>query len=176
MRENFPASYKLVRASEGGNDDDPDDSGGRTSRGILQKEYTPWLKEKGRPNCDVWKAPEQDIHDIYFEEYWLPVADKLPIGVDYLFFDLHVNGGLGRAAKILQLAVGFTGKDVDGHVGPMTRAAVSAMDPVTLIKKFTSIKEDWYRSIAHGRNAKFLKGWINRSEDVLRDALKMVKG
>ena len=97
MESNFKASLDLVLKSEGGNDDDPQDHGGRTSRGITQREYDAWRREKGMLTQDVWKAPDSDIAMIYHDEYWRPWCDGMPMGVDYLFFDMSVNGGPGRA-------------------------------------------------------------------------------
>ena len=41
--QRFNACVQLVLQDEGGNDDDPDDPGGRTSRGIEQSEWDAWL-------------------------------------------------------------------------------------------------------------------------------------
>ena len=41
---NFDACVALVLASEGFNDDDPRDPGGRTSRGVTQREYDIWRR------------------------------------------------------------------------------------------------------------------------------------
>ena len=78
---NFPASLKLVLASEGGNDDDPLDHGGRTSRGITQREYDAWRSAKGLPIIDVWTAPQADVTTIYHDEYWNPYCDAMPTGI-----------------------------------------------------------------------------------------------
>jgi len=104
MRQNFPHALKLVLADEGGNVDDPDDHGGRTSRGIIQRVYTAWLREKGRPDKDVWTAPQADIDAIYFEDYWQPNCDRMPTGVDYLYFNMAVSAGPYRATVLLQRA------------------------------------------------------------------------
>ena len=40
--DRFPTSVALTLVSEGGNDDDPRDPGGRTSRGITQNEWNNW--------------------------------------------------------------------------------------------------------------------------------------
>ncbi len=44
MISNFAASLAFVLQDEGGNDDDPDDHGGRTSRGITQRVWDAWLQ------------------------------------------------------------------------------------------------------------------------------------
>src|SRR5882672_1863940 len=135
--DNFEASLKLLLKSEGGNDDDPSDHGGRTSRGITQREYNAWRQEKGLPPLDVWQAPQSDITAIYHEEYWGTVCDLLPIGVDYLYFDMAVNAGPFRAAVLLQRALGVA---ADGRIGPITRAAIKNANPRALISSYSSAK------------------------------------
>jgi len=43
---------------------------------------------------------------LYRKKYWDAVSgDKLPDGVDYAVFDLAINSGTGRAAKIYEKLV-----------------------------------------------------------------------
>jgi lysozyme family protein len=39
-------------------------------------------------------------------------ADALPAGVDLSVFDMGVNAGIWRSARLLQRALGFTGEEV----------------------------------------------------------------
>src|ERR1044072_6614153 len=98
----FKPSLAAVLKSEGGNDDDPADHGGRTSRGITQRDYAAGRKEPGQPTSDVWKAPQSETDAIYHDELWNPHCDLLPVRSDYMFFDMAVNAGPGRAAILLQ--------------------------------------------------------------------------
>lgn len=165
---NFQASLNLVLQSEGGNDDDPSDHGGRTSRGITQREYAAWRKEKGKPKLDVWRAPQSDIVTIYHDEYWQPLCDTLPVGIDYIVFNNNVLDGPVRSTILLQRALGVTH---DGRVGPITRAAIASADPKALIAKLSDESENFYRSL---HQPKFLKGWLNRVASVQSNASKMV--
>jgi lysozyme family protein len=167
MQQNFAASLNLVLQSEGGNDDDPADHGGRTSRGITQREYTAWLAEHGRPNADVWHAPQSDIEAIYHDEYWEPWCDMLPGGVDYIFFNNCVLDGPHRAIVLLQQALGVP---ADGRVGPLTRAAIKTCDPAATIARLSKASETFYRGLHQPR---FLKGWLNRVAFVEKNALDM---
>jgi len=173
MKDNFQPSLALVLKSEGGNDDDPVDRGGRTSRGIIQREYTAWLKEQGRPDGDVWKAPDSDISAIYHGEYWNPYCDVIPKGIDYDFFDLNVNHGPNMAVVLMQRALGVAD---DGRIGPITRNALAAADPKQLIPKITAARKAYYQAIIHSHpeQAKFKNGWNNRANDVEHAALAMV--
>ena len=105
MQSNFQPSLAFVLKDEGGNDDDPADHGGRTSRGITQREYDAWRGEQALPTQDVWDAPQTEIDSIYYEEYWYPLGNAFPTGIDYLYFDMAVNAGPNRAAILLQRAL-----------------------------------------------------------------------
>lgn len=165
---NFQASLAAVLKSEGGNDDDPSDHGGRTSRGITQREYDAWCVEKGHPKGDVWQAPQAYIDAIYHDEYWNPYCDGFPTGLDYLYFDMAVNAGPNRAAILLQRALGVND---DGRIGPITRAAIAKTDPKQLISAYSEVKAAFYRSL---HQPKYTKGWLNRTAEVARAASYMV--
>ena len=64
MQQNWPVCYKAVRVYEGGNDDDPRDPGGRTSRGIIQREYDAWRRGQNLLTCDVWSATDGEVEGV----------------------------------------------------------------------------------------------------------------
>jgi len=169
--DNFEASLKLLLKSEGGNDDDPSDHGGRTSRGITQREYDAWRMEQRLAKLDVWKASDQDVANIYHSEYWLPWCDLIPLGTDYLFFDMCVNSGPHEAILLGQRALGVT---ADGRVGAITRTAFKAAmaDPRGLAHKYADQKEAFYRAL---HQPKYTKGWLIRNKRVLGEALAMIQ-
>jgi len=168
MQSNFDKSLAFVLKDEGGNDDDPADHGGRTSRGITQNEYDAIRTKAGLPKQDVWTASDAEIATIYHDCYWLPECDDLPVGIDYMFFDMKVNSGPGRARVLLQRSLGV---QVDGVFGPITQAAVAKSDPASLIGYFTEEKRAFYKSLNQPR---FLKGWLNRCDHVQNNALTMI--
>lgn len=170
---NFKKSLAFVLIDEGGNDDDPTDHGGRTSRGVTQKEYDAWRSEQLLPSKDVWTASESDIEEIYHDEYWNPYCDNFPSGIDYLYFDMAVNAGPHRAAILLQRSLGLT---QDGRIGPITREAVAAADPFRLVHDYTDIKKHYYYAIVEAEpdQKRFLHGWLNRCDHVLKNALTMI--
>jgi lysozyme family protein len=86
-----------------------------------------------------------------------------------LVFDFAVNAGVGRSIKTLQSAVGVT---PDGGFGPLTMAAVQAIEPQELIERFSQAKEDFYRSL-NTFNV-FGKGWLHRVADVKLKANSMI--
>lgn len=170
MKENFQQSFKFVLADEGGNDDDPDDHGGRTSRGITQREYSAWLHEQGRQDDDVWRASPEDIEEIYHAEYWNPWCDQWPAGIDYCIFDMNVNAGPYRSTTLVQRTLGIA---EDGRIGPITRGAIARANPTDFIHKFANVKRTWYRSI---NQPKYTRGWLNRTNHVEANAISMLKG
>jgi lysozyme family protein len=173
MRTNFELSLKFVLEDEGGNDDDPVDRGGRTSRGITQREYDAWCALHKSPAGDVWKASNETIHNIYFQQYWLPNCDPLPIGTDYVLFDCSVLFGPHRATIFMQEAVDVS---ADGHFGVVTMQAVMAANPKILIESVTEKREAFYKEIERSNPSqkRFDKGWMNRAAAVKTRALSML--
>ncbi len=169
MKENFEASLNAVLQDEGGKDDDKLDHGGRTAFGITQHEYDAWRRENGLAPQDVFDITSSELETIYHDEYWEPYCDGLPVGVDYLFFDLAVNGGPHRAVTMLQRALGVT---IDGRIGPITRQAAAIADPISLIARFSNAKREWYRSL---HQPHFINGWLNRTAHVKTVAMQMTK-
>jgi len=175
MDSNFSTCYSWVRKSEGGNDDDPDDPGGRTSRGITQHEYNAYCAVQKMPQGDVWAASELSINAIYHMSYWLPYCEELPSGPDYVFFDENVNAGLHEAVLILQRALGVV---ADGHIGIITMNAIDKADPVRLINSMTDERKAVYKEIVrnHPRLRKYLNGWNERARECRVKALTLVGG
>jgi lysozyme family protein len=157
---------------EGGNDDDKDDPGGRTSRGIIQHEYDAYCDRRSKPRGDVWKATDAEIRDIYQENYWFRVrGDKLDAGVAMCLFDTSVNNGVGQCAKFVQRALGplYDGV-VDGDFGPKTFDGLAKVnDNDALIGKICEMRQGLFNEIAARRPAsrKFLGGWTSRNRDIL---------
>jgi lysozyme family protein len=169
MNTNWQKSFELMLQSEGGFVNHPRDPGGMTNLGVTKATWESWV---GREvdEAEMRRLTADKVEPLYKERYFDAVrGDELPIGLDYLMFDFAVNAGAGRAIKILQSAVGVT---PDGGFGPMTMAAVQAVDPNELIERFSQAKEDFYRSLT--TFATFGKGWLNRVADVKVKASAML--
>jgi lysozyme family protein len=173
VKTNFETALKFVLQDEGGNDDDPADRGGRTSRGITQREYDAWCRMHKSPSGDVWHASQATVEAIYQQQYWLPYGDGMPIGLDYMYFDMCVLFGPTRATKLLQESLGVAD---DGHFGVITMDAVMHANPKVLIEGVTAKREAFYRAIeAHDPSQRrFDKGWMNRAKAVRTRALAMM--
>lgn len=169
---NWPESLRRLLEHEGGNDDDPRDPGGRTSRGIIQSEWTRYVAAHPGLPADVWKAPQSAVEDIYRRQYWDALrCDELPAGVDYAVFDFGVNSGIGRAARYLQLIVGTA---QDGQIGPATLAAVRGKRPIEVIEALCSRRMAFLQGLKTWGT--FGKGWGRRVAEVRKAALAMAGG
>jgi len=111
---------------------------------------------------------DADIEAIYHDEYWNPLCDTLPVGVDYIVFNNNVLDGPGRSAILLQQALGVT---PDGRIGPVTREAIRNADGAALIAKLSNASRAFYISL---HQPKFTKGWLNRVASVNKNALAML--
>jgi len=157
MKENWQKAFEQMLASEGGYVHHPSDPGGRTNLGVTQRVWEEWVGRESNEKEMRSLTPEM-VEPLYKRKFWDAVrGNELPAGISYLIFDFAVNAGVGRSIKTLQSAIGVT---PDGGFGPMTMAAVQAIDPVELIEKFSQGKEDFYRSLNTFET--FGKGWLNR--------------
>jgi lysozyme family protein len=169
MISNWQKSFELMLKSEGGYVNNPADPGGMTNLGVTKATWENWVGRES-DEAEMRGLTPEKVEPLYKKKYWDAVrGDELPMGLDYLMFDFAVNAGAGRAIKTLQTAVGVT---PDGGFGPMTMAAVQAVDPVELIERFSQAKEDFYRSLT--TFSTFGKGWLNRVADVKVKASSML--
>ena len=155
--------------SEGGYVHHPSDPGGRTNLGVTQATWENWVGRKS-DEAEMRSLTPEKVEPLYKKKFYDAVrGDELPAGISYLLFDFAVNAGVGRSIKTLQTAVGVT---PDGGFGPITMAAVQAVDLVELIERFSQAKEDFYRSLT--TFSTFGTGWLNRVADVKQHATSMV--
>ena len=162
MKNNYDAALQHVLKSEGLWSDNPADPGGATMKGITLSVYREWKRNPHISTEELMVIPDEEVYNLYKELYWNKVqGDYLPAGVDYAVFDSAVNMGVGRAAKLIQEAVGVT---ADGVLGPASVSAIQKTDPKELIEKFSQLKENFYRSL--GTFPTFGVGWLRRVAEV----------
>lgn len=178
MQSSWLQSYHMVREEEGGNDDDPVDPGGRTSRGIVQREYNAYRQVHNLPTQDVFKASEAEIEDIYHHQYWDPWCDRLPAGVDCQYFDMCVLQGPQRATLTLQKALRNAGQSqviVDGRMGLVTLGAANAInDRKSLIEGISKQRLAFFHNLRTWWH--FGRGWTARTALNQKTALEILNG
>jgi lysozyme family protein len=172
MQDNFQSCLSIILKEEGGNDDDPRDPGGRTSRGIIQREWDVFRQNHPNRPQDVWKASNEDVAAIYHDQYWEPYCDKMPSGIDLVFFNTCVNSGRQQAVKELQRGLGIN--PADGMLGMITQNALADFANITdLIKDLCERRRRFYNSLSQKWKKTFLKGVLGRTDRIEKSALSM---
>lgn len=165
----FETAYAIVRAHEGGYQNNPNDTGNKNSSGQLVG--TNWginarvyEKHIGRPptQADMIDMPRSVAVAIYKIEFWDKIkgdeiADQQ---VANIFFDGHVNHG-SWGIYLMQSVLGIA---TDYIVGPQTIAAINRAKPAALFEAYKQ-KRIWaYHDLVRRRPSDqgFLRGWMIR--------------
>lgn len=151
----FETSIERLLGHEGGLVDNPNDPGGLTQWGISQRTY---------PKLDIKALTREQAVALYRRDFWEPIGgDSLPEGVAYQLLDFAVNSSISTALRLLQRAIGVAD---DGHIGPVTLAAIKATDPHDLIMRFLAERLDFLTRCRNWPNAS--RGWTRRVATNLR--------
>lgn len=173
MHDYFRACLAETLRWEGGYSDHPDDPGGPTMAGIIQRVYDAWRDNMGLPRRPVRDSEPHEREAIYRQQYWLAVrGDELPPGVNLAVFDFGVNSGPGRAVKALQRALGLT---PDGAIGAITiRAAWDAEGEGRTADIVAAVMAERRRFIRQIRTyGSFGRGWERRCDGIEAAALRL---
>jgi lysozyme family protein len=168
-------ALKQTLGYEGEYSNDPDDLGGETYYGISRVSHPTWegwlyIDKKDKP-------PEELIHKFYKTRFWDQIRGDEISDQDVAnnIFDFAVNAGVTRAVKSAQRAANictlYRGKEtilmLDGKYGDMTHKVIAEMgvDAKLFVFYFLAEVTNHYTYIilARFQNAKFAKGWANRT-------------
>ena len=157
---------------------DKRDSGGPTKWGIAlnyNRDIIPDKDGNGIINAeDIKRLTENDALIVYEERYWKPnIKPEYPDALAFMLADMCLNPGPGITPKLLQRALDFTGKDVDGKIGKRTLAAIASADLKELLPKLADYRFDYYES--RPAFPVYGKGWTARTNRCLKEALKILK-
>lgn len=159
MSDRFHACLAETLKWEGGWSNHPQDPGGATMKGILQRVYDPWREKNGLPRRSVRLIEDHELEAIYRENYWnLVRGSDLPPGLDLAVFDFGVNSGPSRSARYLQTVLKVD--KVDGVIGPVTLKAAADADPLETVKALMEARRKFLHQIPYKQH--FIKGWMNR--------------
>ena len=168
----FQRALAHVLEMEGGFSDDPFDPGGPTNRGITLEDFARWkgvsadATSRARLVDELKRISDDTVIAIYTNRYWRPAGcPDLPAALAFMHFDAAVNHGVGGAIRLLQQAVGV---DVDGEIGPLTRAAITARPVAETLVQYAEQRRARYRELA--TFWRFGRGWLNRVEATLKAA------
>lgn len=171
VNPSFDNALAFVLSWEGGYSNLLNDHGGATNQGITQSEYDRFRKAKGLIAQDVRRISNDELREIYYSSYWLPVhGNDLSYPLALSLFDSSVNCGPGTAIIFLEKSLGLP---LDGGWGPnigKTLAAKTSSADIAL--QIVDYRHEYYKLIADIDTTQvvFLKGWLNRN-DALRDLL-----
>lgn len=143
--ENFQKALKFVRPAEGGYVNNPDDKGGPTNKGVTQKVYDEYRRVKKLKTQSVQYITDDEATDIFYKNYWLKAGcHKMSYTFAVLCFDTAINNGIGVIDDFLK--------------------ASEYKNPY----KYLLVRIFYYLHIAnnHSNQRQFLRGWLNRMEDL----------
>lgn len=155
---------------EGGWGNDPVDKGGPTMKGVTLATYTIYCYSKGRPTPTqkqlkaITKDEWEDIFKSMFWDKWK--ADEIKSqSIANLLVDWTWTSGQ-PGIKYPQQVLGVV---ADGKVGPKTLAALNNYpNQKELWQKLWNRRKKHFEAIvtANPSQKKFLKGWLNRLNDM----------
>ena len=179
MEANWAASLGFVWRPENdgqGFHRDEHDSGGDTNWGVTAATCASAQAHGYAPEgVELAEATQLQLAGVLHDGFWNVVAGyRLPSGLDLVVFDLAMLSGPWRAAKLLQTAIGFTGRNVDGAIGPVTLGAIDRTSAVPLISMLTADAEDFFGGLATW--GYFGRGWTRRAEDARKAGLMLAGG
>lgn len=159
----------FIRKWEGGFVNDASDHGGETNKGVTIGTYTTYRKSKGLPKptvSDLKRMTDAEWLEIFKSMYWDKFcADSIlsqsvaNICVDWIW--MSGVTAIKRVQKVL-------GVKRDGVVGPKTLSAINSVSALPLFGMIKAERKRYYDEICRKRpdNKKFLKGWMNRLNDL----------
>lgn len=189
MPNNFSIAHKFTAKWEGGESDHPDDGGGLTKYGVSLK-FLGGLSGT-QSNRDVLERmgirlpiTRQVIYDLTRDQaaslfrwqFWDKLRLSLiPLRPAVVLYDAAVNSGPAQSVKLAQrgynrcVAYGQP-LVVDGIMGPATRAAMQLADTDKALTAMLDAREAFFQTIVANNPSQqvFLRGWINRVDDLRR--------
>lgn len=149
MNLSFDEIFTRLMLHEGGYVNNPKDPGLATKYGISKRSY---------PQVNIEELTQEAAKAIYYRDFWTPLnGDKLFDGVGFQLFDMAVNSGIGNAIRTYQKALGVVD---DGHFGPASLAAASAMSESDQIMRIVAERLKFMVKCSAWNT--FSKGWVNR--------------
>jgi len=169
MNGNFEECLALVLKHEGGFVNNPQDPGGMTNLGVTKVTYEGYVN-RHVDEAEMRSLTPDLVAPLYKKMYWDRIkGDDLPVGVDYCLFDLAVNSGVGKAGKLLQMALDLP---ADGIIGPMTLRALEGRDAEEIVEQICQERLEFLQSLKTW--GVFGKGWGRRVAEVEQHATAML--
>ena len=155
----------FIKKWEGGYSNHPSDTGGCTMMGITIKTFQSYYGED-KTCSDLKRITEEQWLRIFRNGYWNKIKGDLieNQSIAHLCVDMAWGSGPKTTIKKIQRCLGLND---DGIIGPKTLAALNAKDKKGTFEKLWKMRYEWFHDIAKkGNNKVFLKGWLNRLNDI----------
>lgn len=155
----FDRAFDIIIGHEGGYVNDPKDPGGETKYGISKRAY---------PALDIGALTLDEAKQVYLLDYWHAMqCGSFTWPVALVLFDCAVNQGVQRARKLAQVVARV---EVDGIIGPKTRAAIRAIDSQQFVVKYQAERILHYASLS--TFDRFGRGWSRRAIETAIKAME----
>ena len=152
---------------------DPRDPGGQTCWGISRRYHPAWVGWR-MVDTGTTSGPELALAvSTYYRETYGSLWASVPERAREVAVDTAVNMGHVYAVQCMQDAMNrlaaSTYVDVDGQIGPQTKAALKTVDPSALAYCMCAIRMAEYNRRARRDKSKqvWLAGWLNRVSDLM---------
>lgn len=153
----FDTAFDRLMGHEGGYVNNPADPGGETNWGISKRSY---------PDVDIKNLTRDQAKSIYRRDFWdRGQMEQFDPAIAYQTFDFAVNSGIETAIRKLQAAAGVAD---DGHIGPVTVAAIKNRGVNDMLMLLTAERIDYQAKLKNGDT--FWRGWMRRNAENLRYA------
>lgn len=167
-------ALKFTLKWEGGYTNDPLDPGGPTNFGIIQSRYDQYRNDENLPKQSVKLITKKEYTEIYEKYYWDPVRAKWvsnPLGL--VLFDTAVNLGVGGAISRLQssLKIPVTSQWTQAisdkiHSSDQKKVALNICN-LRIAKRYARVRQ-------RADQKRFLRGWLNRDNALIKEVNKMI--
>lgn len=141
---------------------DPYDKGGATQSGITLGTFRMYFGS--RLTVEDLKNITYTQWRFIMKRYWdrCKGDEIVNQSIAEIFVDWHINAG-NSAVRRMQIAFGLKS---DGIVGSRTLAALNGENPSHVFSKVKNARISYYNKLAitTPSNARFLRGWLNRTE------------
>ena len=168
MKITLQEALKFTLKWEGNYTDHPNDLGGPTNKGIIQKVYDNYRKEKDLQLRSVQFITDIEVYEIYEKYYWEPVRAKwLSAPLALTLFDTAVNFGVSGAIRRLQKALKLK---ITGSWNQDISDVIHKSDARKIALDICNQRITWryHRADVNKSQKVFLRGWLNRDNDLIK--------
>lgn len=159
--KDFQNIMKFTLMFEGGQVDDPQDSGGRTNQGVTQVTYNRYRDVHKLIRRDVFVMTNLERDAIYRNQYWefSDLTDGRDWPLNGVLFDISVLSGPGLGLHFIDRA--------------KREGTIALTDPYRMQKLAACClryrAQMFYNLVdARPKDARFLKGWLRRNASLAR--------